>query len=106
LKRLVFHQAATAETAEAASFYNSQQSQLGKRFVCAVEEAARRAAVDPLLYPVIEGDVRRCLVRTFPFGILFRLKRNKLIVVAVMHMHRKPGYWKHRVEAGKPAGEK
>jgi toxin ParE1/3/4 len=97
LKKLVFHPAARVETAEAAFFYNSQQSELGKRFVCVVEEAAKRVRVDPLLYPLVDADVRRCLVGTFPFSILFRLQKNKIIIVAVMHMHRKPGYWKHRV---------
>ena len=105
MKKLVFHPAARAETREAAHFYNAQQPHLGRRFVCAVEESSKRVRVDPLLYPVVADDVRRCLVRTFPYSILFLVKRTKIVVVAVMHLHRKPGYWKHRVEAGRPAEE-
>ncbi|HBG08319.1 MAG TPA: plasmid stabilization protein [Geobacter sp.] len=96
LKKLIFHPDAEAETAKAADFYNGQQKNLGKRFVSAVEEGAARVRVDPLIYPIVEGDVRRCLIRTFPFSILFRLKRNRVVIVAVMHLHRKPGYWKDR----------
>jgi toxin ParE1/3/4 len=100
LKKLIFHPAAEAETAKAAEFYDSQQKNLGKRFICAVEEGATRVRMDPLVYPVVEGDIRRCLVHTFPYSIIFRLRKNRVVIVAVMHLHRKPGYWKERVSAG------
>jgi toxin ParE1/3/4 len=97
MRKLIFLAAAESEVAFAAQFYNRQQENLGKRFVCAVEEAAARVKVDPLLYPVADGNVRRCLVRTFPFCILFRVGKSRVIIVAVMHLHRKPGYWIERV---------
>lgn len=38
----------------------------------------------------------KCLTKTFPFGVLFRDRPDEIIVVAVMHLHRDPDYWKHR----------
>jgi hypothetical protein len=38
----------------------------------------------------------RCFVRPFPFGLIYKIKEKKIIVIAVMHLSRKPGYWKKR----------
>jgi hypothetical protein len=40
--------------------------------------------------------VRRCLVRVFPYGVLFRVHPEQIVIVAIMHLHRDPGYWKER----------
>jgi toxin ParE1/3/4 len=98
VRKLRFLSAAIAEVAAAAQFYDEQQEHLGKRFVCAVEEGAERIKVDPFLYPVVEGELRRCLIRTFPFCILFRATENSAVIVALMHLRRKPGYWKKRIK--------
>ena len=97
MKAITFHPDADAEVISAAGYYEEQQNDLGKRFLSSVEEGLARIRFNPLLFPSICGDVRRCLMRTFPFGILFRLTENNLTVVAVIHLKRKPGYWKNRI---------
>ena len=92
-----FHPEADAEVVAAANYYEGQQEDLGKRFLANVEEGLARIRINPLLYPHINGDVRRCLTRTFPFGILFRDNSIRIEIIAVMHLRRKPGYWKERV---------
>jgi cytochrome P450 len=96
MKPVRFHPEAQAEMMEAAAYYEAQQPQLGKRFLISVRDALNRIQVNPFLYPLVEGDVRRCLTRTFPFGVLFRIRPDEYVVVAVMHLHREPGYWKKR----------
>lgn len=96
MKTVKFHPRAEAEMVEAATYYETQQSGLGRRFLAAVQEAVNRIVVNPHLYPVVELDVRRCLTKTFPFGVLFRERPDMLIVMAVMHLHRDPDYWKTR----------
>ena len=96
MKIVKLHPLAEEEMIQAAGFYESQQSGLGKRFLIAVQDGMNRMAINPRLYPVIYLDVRRCLVKTFPFSIIFREKRDKLVVMAVMHMLRDPDYWKTR----------
>ena len=81
---------------DAAAWYESQQLHLGKRFLTSVQDAINRIELNPELYPVLEGDIRRCLTRTFPFGVLFRIKATEIEVTAVMHLHRDPDYWKNR----------
>ena len=96
MKGIRFHSEAEAEMIGAAAFYEAQQPDLGRRFLAAVQDATNRIAINPGLYPVVALDVRRCLVRAFPFGVLFRARPGEIVVMAVMHLHRDPDYWKNR----------
>lgn len=93
---LFFHPEAEAEVFAAANYYEGQQVDLGKRFLSSIEDGLSRIRMNPRLYPQIDGTVRRCLTRTFPFGILFREKEEHVEIIAVMHLRREPGYWKER----------
>jgi len=42
------------------------------------------------------GDIRRALVHRFPYGILYVPEQNQILIIAVMHLHRQPGYWQDR----------
>ncbi len=97
MKPVRFHAEAELEMIDAAVWYESQHPHLGKRFLASVQDALNRIALNPDLYPIVDGDVRRCLVKTFPFGILFRVCPDFFAVMAVMHLHRDPDYWKNRV---------
>ncbi len=97
MKALRFHPEAEREFVQAALWYEEQQQGLGQRFLNCVQDALNRLVISPELYPLVDGDVRRCLTKTFPFGILFRAGREQIAVLAVMHLHREPGYWKPRV---------
>ncbi len=91
-----FHPEADNEMTEAAVFYESQQQDLGKRFLSVVQESLRHIQINPKLYPVIYLDVRRCTTRTFPFNVLFRIMPDQIVVIAIMHQKRHPDYWKNR----------
>ena len=96
MKPIRFHPDADAEMVDAAVWYESRQEDLGKRFLTAVQDTVNKIEINPELYPLVEGDVRRCLNRTFPFGVLFRVKTDAIEVMAVMHLHRDPDYWRNR----------
>ena len=96
MKAAKFHPDAETEMIAAAAYYEAQQPELGRRFLAAVQDAINRILFNPRLYPVVDRDVRRCLTKTFPFGVLFRELPNKVVILAVMHLHREPGYWKNR----------
>jgi plasmid stabilization system protein ParE len=96
MKSVVFQADAEAEMIEAAAWYETQQLDLGRRFLASVQDSINRIIINPRLYPFVEPDVRRCLTRTFPFGVLFRDRTDKIEVIAVMHLHRDPNYWLER----------
>ena len=96
MKPIRFHPQAETEMIDAAAWYEAQQTDLGKRFLTSVQDALNRVELNPELYPIIECDVRRCLTKTFPFGVLFRNTSDMIVIMAVMHLHRDPDYWKNR----------
>ena len=63
----------------------------------AVEDAISRVVEAPMRWRVIEEDVRRCLTRVFLYGVLYTIEADFILIVAVMHCSREPGYWKGRV---------
>ncbi|MEW6356327.1 MAG: type II toxin-antitoxin system RelE/ParE family toxin [Planctomycetota bacterium] len=99
MKPVGFHPAAMAELFEAARYYESQQPGLGRHFFAAVREATNRIQTFPLLYRALEGDIRQCRVPRFPYGLIYRPRPERIEIIAVMHLHRDPGYWKSRVQS-------
>jgi len=89
--------AAQAELDQAFIWYETQQTNLGLQFLNEFDAAIRRIVAYPEAYAVISKDLRRCLIKRFPYGILYGVATNKIIVVAVAHLHRKPDYWLDRI---------
>jgi hypothetical protein len=52
-----------------------------------------------MTWPVLEGDVRRRLARVFPYAVLYSVEADRIFILAVMHCHQIPGYWRSRVGA-------
>jgi len=92
-----FHPEALSEFQAAAVYYNKQQNGLGLRFISAVQSAVDHIVESPNLWRIFEGDVRRYLTKVFPYAVLYTIERDYILIVAVMHCHREPGYWQHRV---------
>lgn len=79
--------------------YEKNKSGLGLEFLIEVESAISRAMDNPQAWTEIEPGIRRCLTQRFPYGILYHFLENQkeILIVAVMHNHRKPGYRKNRI---------
>jgi plasmid stabilization system protein ParE len=92
-----FHPEALAEFERAARYYAESQPGLEQRFIASVEAAIQRLIEHPSSYAILEQDVRRCLTRVFPYAVLYTVEADFVLIVAVMHCRREPGYWRHRV---------
>jgi hypothetical protein len=69
---------------------------LGFAFARAVKEAVHRAAEAPDHGALLGTEIRRVFVDAFPYAILYAVESTGLIVVAVAHFRRRPGYWRRR----------
>lgn len=81
---------------DAAGWYEQQRPGLGQAFLDEVLQSLRQAAEQPDLYPTVHRGTRRALTRRFPFGVYFRVEREMIVVVAVLHVSRDPQRWKQR----------
>lgn len=94
---VVFHPSAQQELVDAASFYEARAAGLGSDFIREVEHMLARIAANPDAGSPLAGGIRRRLIRRFPFAILYEARAEKLSVIALMHLHRRPGYWTGRL---------
>ncbi len=95
--RFEFHPEARIEFRESAAFYEGCRPRLGIAFINEIESILRWILEAPDRWPFIEEDVRRCLARRFPYGILYTIETDYVLIIAVMHCSRKPGYWRNRL---------
>jgi plasmid stabilization system protein ParE len=96
LRRAVVLDAADAELVEAAKFYERKARGLGADFLHEVEHAIRRLAEYPEAGASLPDGFRRRLLRRFPYGVLYKVEENEIVIAAVMHLRRRPGYWRGR----------
>ncbi len=91
-----FLEEAEQELVEAVMWYESKEAELGIRLRDEIAHVLDRIAEDPLLWRECSGGYRRVNCPVFPYYIAFLIRENKIIIVAIAHGHRKPGYWKSR----------
>jgi toxin ParE1/3/4 len=92
-----FHPEALSELEDAARYYAKVQQGLEQRFIASVETAIQKLVAQPSAYGILEQDIRRCLTRVFPYALLYSIEPDTVLIVAVMHCRRKPGYWRSRI---------
>jgi toxin ParE1/3/4 len=94
-----FHPGAEEEFCEAVAFYEECEPGLGLDFSCEIYAGIRNALDYPFMWPKIDDEIRRCLVHRFPYGVLYSIEPEGIFILAIMHLHRAPDYWKHRLES-------
>ncbi len=95
--RYIFHPAALQEYEEAAAYYGEISRELAVSFINSVEKGIETILESPKTWLFVEEDVRRHLIKRFPFGIYYTIEEDYILIMAVMHMSRRPGYWKKRL---------
>jgi plasmid stabilization system protein ParE len=92
----VFHPDAQDGFLLAIDYYESREPGLGQDFMIEVHTTIENILSFPNAWPVLEGDIRRCQTRRFPYGVIYSQDDDGISILAVMHLHRDPDYWKER----------
>lgn len=92
-----FHPDAEAEFNEAIDYFENKQVGLGRDFAIEVYLTIDRVLSFPKAWAILEGKIRRSLVNRFPYGLLYAEENGGIFILAVMHLHRDPDYWKYRM---------
>ena len=88
---------AEAELDEAVAYYNAQSAGLGAEFAAEVRDGLLRIREYPDGWQLLGNRVRRYRLRRFPYGLVYAPLPTQIVIVAVMHLHRKPDFWKERL---------
>jgi len=91
-----FHPEAYAELFNSINHYEECETGLGYDFSIEVYASVQNILEYPKAWPILDDHIRRCQTNRFPYGILYSIEKNEIFILAVMNLHRKPDYWKHR----------
>ena len=92
----VFHPEAESEFFDAINYFEEQVEGMGNTFSREIFFTIRKITYFPFAWTLISRNARRILVNRFPFGIIYQLNDDEILIVAVMHLSREPNYWKGR----------
>ncbi len=101
--RILVLSCAEDEFAEAVDYYNEQRPGLGFEFAVEVQRTFERIRHHPETWPMFSCRARRCLTDRFPFGVLYQVRSDCILVGTIMHLKRDPMRWQQRV--GEAFGE-
>lgn len=101
--RLEFHDEAVEDARDAFDWYAERSRRTAEQFADLFEEAAVSIVRNPRSFALVEemglkGEFRRFIMKKFKFSIIYHVASERLIVVAVAHPSRDPGYWLHRAQ--------
>lgn len=93
---LVFRPEVQEEMNEAYNWYEKQKLGLGDEFLDSVEQTLNRVSSMPKSYQVVYRDVRRAVVKRFPYAVYYRIISSRVVVTAIFHVRRDPKSWQTR----------
>ena len=95
-RKLIIRPEAEAELAEAFDWYEQQLRGLGSEFLISVDATVHAISRNPYHFAKIHKDVRRALLRRFPYGVFFLVEDARIVVLAFFHAKRDPKRWQTR----------
>jgi plasmid stabilization system protein ParE len=95
-RRVRLRPGAERDLREARNWYGEQAPGLGEEFLRAVDAALSALPRHPERHPTVHGDIRRALLRKFPYAVFYLVEENRIVVLACLHVRRDPEEWPDR----------
>ena len=89
---------AEEEMTEASVFYDAASNGLGNDFLDDVQHAIDGLCEYPQAGEAITPSLRRMLLHRFPFSVIYSIETDVILIIAIAHHGRRPGYWQSRVD--------
>jgi plasmid stabilization system protein ParE len=90
-----FISSALAELKQATLYYEEKENGLGKNFLDEVDATVARILTHPQAWHPLSPRTRRCRTHRFPFGLIYQIRPNEILILSVMDLRRDPTRWKH-----------
>ncbi|MFQ4141676.1 type II toxin-antitoxin system RelE/ParE family toxin [Chlorogloeopsis sp. ULAP02] len=94
--KLLIRPEAELDIEEAYEWYEEGNPGLGYEFIRAVDACLASVGRNPLPYPVVNQEVRRALIRRFPYGVFYFLQEDIITVIGCFHVKRDPQQWQNQ----------
>jgi plasmid stabilization system protein ParE len=92
-----FLEAAEYELELAIDYYNQQKQGLGAEFLDEIKSTVKRITNFPEAWHPLSERTRRCQTRRFPYGVIYQIRTDEILIIAISHLHQKPFYWLKRL---------
>jgi len=92
--RIEFLDPAGAEFIETIAYYNLQSEGLGFEFAVEIKKAMERILQYPNAWSPLSKRTRRCRTNRFPYGLIYQIRSNTILIIAVQNLHKHPDSWK------------
>lgn len=93
---VVTRPSAAAEIETAHRWYEKERAGLGSEFLEAIDKMVKGIAENPERFPIVRKDIRRAVLRRFPYSIFYRIVSGHIVVIACFHGKRNPKVWRSR----------
>jgi plasmid stabilization system protein ParE len=94
--KVEFLKSAKLDMQHANKWYNLQRGNLGYEFISEIEELHTRLKTNPKQFPKIRKDIRKAILKRFPYSVYYIVNSNRIRVFAVLHNSRNPITWMER----------
>jgi plasmid stabilization system protein ParE len=96
MKPVRFHRDADQELAEAQEWYSERSEGAGDAFALEIDHALRSIRQAPLRWPLAMRGARAFVLDRFPYTVFYRIRTDHVVITAIAHQSRRPGYWRYR----------
>jgi len=96
-RRVLFRPQVVPDLAEAADWYRNSRSGLETEFLRDFQETWSTVERNPLQYQIVEREMRRAMLRRFPYSVMYVLSDDALLIVGCLHARRNPARWRERL---------
>ncbi len=93
-----FHSDAEQELRDAMDYYETCSPGLGMEFADEIYSTVQRIIYFPKAWSQFSKNTRRCLTQRFPYGVIYHIMTDEVVIIAIMQLNRVPGYWKKRLK--------
>ncbi|WP_111639128.1 type II toxin-antitoxin system RelE/ParE family toxin [Marinomonas shanghaiensis] len=90
---------AERELDDAFKYYDGIYKGLGLRFIAELESSIERIKLHPDAWQKASAVTNKCLLNRFPYSIIYQIKGDLLLVVAIASSHQRPNYWANRTSS-------
>jgi plasmid stabilization system protein ParE len=98
-RRLTIRPDAELDVSDATAWHEKRRTGLGDEFLDELDSVLRRVSKSPFQFPKVKNNIRRALLRRFPYAVYFGVTRESVEIIALLHQHRDPRTWEKRIIA-------
>jgi plasmid stabilization system protein ParE len=98
MTELRWHPAAAREAKSVRRWYRVDHDapEVARRFQTMLQRALSQIAEAPERWPTLVEDLRKRPLGGFPYRVIYQVRGDHVLIVAVMHERRRPEYWRDR----------